>query len=627
MTRFIAEISSNHNGNKERCLDLIRAAAHCGCWGVKFQLFRIEKLFAPEILQVSEMHRLRRRWELPIHFLPELAACAHAEGLAFGCTPFDLGAVDILQPHVDFLKVASYELPWLGLIQKCGESGLPLMMSCGMADEQEVAQAVETAKQSGVSDLTVFHCISNYPVVADRCNLAAIGTLQSLLETKFPGAQTGWSDHSVNPGVVSRAIHHWQCDAVEFHFDLEGQGEEFSAGHCWLPQQIQPLIAGQKHDSNPHCDGLPALKPTSSEMAERKWRADPSDGLRPTISVRQSWPQHEPEYLTESKVLFVAGGPGLGHMVRLTALAEQMRNDFGIKPVFMTHQSPGAEKVIARHGFFTKPETMSIEMLNPSVVVFDFKEPCVSLVRQCQAAGVPTVAIDRPDCTGADLVVVPSMGWLNETNQGHHTGGSQYQLLRSDVVRLRPSSVPPCGPGIMVSFGAEDPNLLTEKTAAALTRLPLDTPVRFIIGPDFLKHRPTWPPPWAQHPGFQLMETHEPLETLLPGTGLLITALGVTIAEAQVLGVAVAVMTNYPSDAESIDRLVSAEAAFNLGYHADLSEKELADTLTTLWAHKKKREILATNGLQITDGNGARRASLLMAKYFDSKPLGEERPC
>ena len=106
MAEFIAEISSNHNGDRHRCFELIRAAARCGCHGVKFQLFRINQLFAPEILQVSERHRQRRRWELPIHFLKDLAACCRDEGVLFGCTPFDLEAVDLLEPVTDFLKVA-----------------------------------------------------------------------------------------------------------------------------------------------------------------------------------------------------------------------------------------------------------------------------------------------------------------------------------------------------------------------------------------------------------------------------------------------------------------------------------------------------------------------------------------
>ena len=85
-TEFIAEVSSNHNGDLQRCLRMISAAAACGCTGVKFQLFRIDRLFAREILQVSPMHRNRRRWELPVHFLPELTAHARDLDLRFGCT-------------------------------------------------------------------------------------------------------------------------------------------------------------------------------------------------------------------------------------------------------------------------------------------------------------------------------------------------------------------------------------------------------------------------------------------------------------------------------------------------------------------------------------------------------------
>lgn len=627
MTRFIAEISSNHNGDKKRCLDLIRAAASCGCWGVKFQLFRIEHLFAPEILQVSETHRLRRRWELPLHFLPDLASCARDEGLVFGCTPFDLEAVDILQPHVDFLKVASYELPWLDLIQKCGETGLPLMMSCGMAEEIEVVQAVEKARMAGVEDLTVFHCISNYPVAPENCNLAAIGALQTLLDQKFPEGKVGWSDHSVNSGVVSRTVDHWNCQAVEFHFDLEGQGEEFAAGHCWLPQQIQPLVAGKKFESDPRCDGQASLKPTSSEQVERLWRADPSDGLRPTLPIRQSWPMQQVGKHAKSTALFLAGGPGLGHLVRLLAIAEKMRTDHGFQPIFSAPRSPGADKLLARHGFQRHPKDADILDLKPDVVVLDLKESCEEILKNFQASRIPTVAIDRPDCHDADLVIVPSFGWQPGANQAHHYGGTQYQLLRSDILGLRPRNAPVPGSRIVVSFGGEDPNLLTEKTALALTNLPDNTPVQFIIGPDFAKHRPSGSPTWALHPGFELIETNDPLETILPGAGLLVTAMGVTIAEAHVLGVPVTVLANYQTDEESVERLLQAGVACSLGFHENLSEEALTSALTDLWRNKKKRQKMAAGALEMTDGMGAQRAALLIAELLKTATPGEDGPC
>jgi len=622
MARFIAEISSNHNGDKKRCLDLIRAAAACGCWGVKFQLFRIEHLFAPEILQQSETHRLRRRWELPLHFLPDLAACARTEGLALGCTPFDLEAVDILAPHVDFLKVASYELPWLNLIRKCGETGLPLMMSCGMADEKEISQAVDVARSTGISDLTVFHCVSNYPVAAANCNLAATAALKNL----FPDAEIGWSDHSVDPGVVFRAISHWNCDAVEFHFDLEGQGDEFGAGHCWLPRQMQPLIEGREYEADPLCDGRQEVCPTSSEKDERLWRADPSDGLRPTLAVRRNWLR---DHVSNDKplVIFKAGGPGLGHLVRLLAVAENLRSDHDLNPVFVVHESPGSKKMLERNGFQWHPDTVDIPGLNPAAVVLDQKEPCDTLVRDLKAKSIHTVVIDRPDCLAADLVVVPCFGWQPEPQRDHHFGGSQYQLIRSDVLNLKPSSPPEPGTEIVVSFGGEDPFLLTEKTASALGQLSAEIPVRFIIGPDFRKHRKTWPPISLQRSNFQIIETGDPLETILPGAGLLITAMGVTIAEAHVLGVPVAVLANYETDRDSVNLLVEEEVVADLGYHADLKDENLASALGEIWDDFEKRKNLSTRGLLLTDGLGAQRTARLIVRLLFPGTPGEDTEC
>ena len=103
-TAFIAEVSSNHNRDIDRMNKFINVASDIGCAGVKFQLFRIKELFAPEIIAVREDVKSRQAWELPKEFLPELSEFASELGLKFGCTPFYLDAVDILKPYVDFIK-------------------------------------------------------------------------------------------------------------------------------------------------------------------------------------------------------------------------------------------------------------------------------------------------------------------------------------------------------------------------------------------------------------------------------------------------------------------------------------------------------------------------------------------
>src|SRR6187551_1340277 len=105
---FIAEASSNHGQDLSRALAFVDAAADCGCDAVKFQLFKLTELFAPEILAKSAKHRARAQWELPVAHLAPLAERARKRGIAFSCTPFYLAAVEELLPYVAFFKIASY---------------------------------------------------------------------------------------------------------------------------------------------------------------------------------------------------------------------------------------------------------------------------------------------------------------------------------------------------------------------------------------------------------------------------------------------------------------------------------------------------------------------------------------
>ena len=286
--RFIAEVSSNHHRDLDRCLAFIDRAAEIGCDGVKFQLFRVRELFAPEILAASPKHREREQWELPPAYLEPLAERARARGIAFGCTPFDLRAVEELRPWVDFYKVASYELLWDDLIAACARTGKPLVLSTGMADAPEVEHAFDVATAAGARDLTILHCVSTYPTPADEANLAVLGSLRSL-SARAPEVdlQLGWSDHSLEPGVIHRAIHRHGAEMVEFHLDLDGDGEEYGSGHCWLPDAIGEVIRQVRAGLS--ADGSGRKRPVPSEVPERPWRADPSDGLRPLRATRVGW--------------------------------------------------------------------------------------------------------------------------------------------------------------------------------------------------------------------------------------------------------------------------------------------------------------------------------------------------
>ena len=138
---FVAEVSSNHGRDLDRCRRFIQTAADIGCDAVKFQLFRVRELFSPEALRCKPELLAREAWELPVAFLPELSACCREKGIALSCTPFYLDAVEQLHEFVDFYKVASYELLWNDLLAACAQTGKPMVLSTGMATLGEVENA------------------------------------------------------------------------------------------------------------------------------------------------------------------------------------------------------------------------------------------------------------------------------------------------------------------------------------------------------------------------------------------------------------------------------------------------------------------------------------------------------
>ena len=276
---FISEVSSNHSQKIERALEFIDQSAAAGCDAVKFQLFKVEELFSREVFVSMPETLKRKEWELPLEFLPVLAERCLEKGVQFGCTPFYIDAVAELNEYVDFYKVASYELLWDDLLVACVKTGKPLIVSTGMATIDEIRHAVKIIRSNGCENLTLLHCTSAYPAPFKQANLSAIETLRNEFSCKV-----GWSDHTVDPGVINRAINRWGAEVIEFHLDLEGAGEEFESGHCWLPNSISSVIEQLGHGFLADGDGV--KEPVSSEKPDRMWRADPSDGLRPMKSIR-----------------------------------------------------------------------------------------------------------------------------------------------------------------------------------------------------------------------------------------------------------------------------------------------------------------------------------------------------
>jgi N-acetylneuraminate synthase len=284
--RLVAEVSSNHSCRIERAHEFVACAAELGCLAVKFQQFRIDRLFAREALIARPELARRRDWELPEEFNAELAAHARELGIQYASTPFDLDAVDQLEPHVDFFKVASYQLLWLEFLRELGRTNKPVVLATGMADLAEIEGALIALEQGGATTITLLHCVSSYPTRHEDANLSAIATLRERFSLPV-----GWSDHSRSQAVVQRAVYRYRAALVELHLDLDGAGEEFEFGHCWLPDEVRDLSGEVSAEAR--CavhlpmDGDGRKLPCEAEREERRWRSDPRDGLRPLLEVRR----------------------------------------------------------------------------------------------------------------------------------------------------------------------------------------------------------------------------------------------------------------------------------------------------------------------------------------------------
>jgi sialic acid synthase SpsE len=299
-TRLIAELGSNHNRDRRRALELVDACADAGAHAVKVQAFKIEDLFTAEVRAARPELEARRAWELPLDLLPALRDRCDARGLQLGATPFGLWVIEPLLQHVDFLKVASYELLWHDLIAACAATGKPLILSTGMATLDEVLAAVAVARAAGAQDLRLLHCVSGYPTPAGQANLAAIETLRDAT-----GCPVGWSDHSVDAAVVRRAVGRWGASDVELHVDLDdGRGHE-AGEHNWTPAHLRALSHALAHPEGDEAaaatpnplDGTGEKVPQPVEEPDVAWRADPSDGLRPLLATRRrrtaAWVERE----------------------------------------------------------------------------------------------------------------------------------------------------------------------------------------------------------------------------------------------------------------------------------------------------------------------------------------------
>ena len=207
---IIAEIGVNHEGSMELAKRLIDEALAGGAHAAKFQSYKAAKIASinsPAYWDTTKestdsQFKLFQKYDgFDEEDYVELARYCDEVGIHFMSTPFDLEAVDILAPLMPAFKIASADINNVPLIRKCAAQGKPLIMSTGAATFAEIEFALNTAMCSGATDISILHCVLNYPTPEENAQLGMIETLKRV----FPNVVIGYSDH-VEPDETISAL-------------------------------------------------------------------------------------------------------------------------------------------------------------------------------------------------------------------------------------------------------------------------------------------------------------------------------------------------------------------------------------------------------------------------------------
>ena len=240
---IVAEAGSNHNGSLDTARRLIDAAARACVDAVKFQLFRAAELYprsagrSDYLGMPDSIYDIIERMEMPPEWLPRLAAHARAQGLVFFAAPFDEESADLLDPHVELFKIASYEMTHTPLLEHVARKGKPVILSTGTAHLYEVGRAVRAFLATDNHRLVLLQCTAKYPTPLEALNAQALVTLREHFELP-----TGLSDHSRDPLVGPMTAVALGACVIEKHFTLSNQLPGPDHAFAVEPDELAELV-------------------------------------------------------------------------------------------------------------------------------------------------------------------------------------------------------------------------------------------------------------------------------------------------------------------------------------------------------------------------------------------------
>lgn len=270
----IAEVGINHNGDLATARRMVDVAKACGADAVKFQTFKAEEFcgdpeqtftYQSQGKQVTEsMLEMFRRYEFAPESWRAIKAYCHEVGITFFSTPQNPSDLELLiEIGVPALKIGSDDFTNLPLIRRYIESGLPLILSCGMSDLAEVHQALDAAAWFDGYPVALLLCTSQYPTPPKDVNIAKLTTLQQA----FPGLLVGFSDHTQGAIAAGLAISRG-ARIFEKHFTLS---KDMPGPDHWFSEEPAGLAEWINHIRTADIMlGDQLVRPTREELENKK---------------------------------------------------------------------------------------------------------------------------------------------------------------------------------------------------------------------------------------------------------------------------------------------------------------------------------------------------------------------
>ncbi len=250
----IAEAGVNHNGDLALAKKLVDKAKEAGVDAVKFQTFKSKEIVTPDAEQAKyqienigkreSQYEMLKRLELPYSAFRELKKYCDEKEIIFLSTPHSCKEdVDLVSELCPVIKVGSGDLTNLPILKYMAQKNLPIILSTGMANLEEVREAVEAILPIN-QELILLHCTTNYPTPFNEVNLRAMPTLEK--EFYLP---TGYSDHTEGINVSLAAVVLGAC-MIEKHFTLDRNlpGPDHKAS--LEPQELKDLVLGIRFIEN-----------------------------------------------------------------------------------------------------------------------------------------------------------------------------------------------------------------------------------------------------------------------------------------------------------------------------------------------------------------------------------------